>query len=124
MQLKLNGRVQREAHNIFRSGYSEGNHAKFRRVLTTWMLGRSRHLVGLARFYRSFFEEELPIRARFMDVRRNFLTEFFAKEPALGRKYSVRFGKWRRVIGSAQGPRDSRILAVNDAMKALQRDFA
>jgi hypothetical protein len=87
VQLKLNGRVQREAHNIFRSGYGEENHAKFRRVLTTWMLGRSRHLVGLARFYRSFFEEELPIRARFMDVRRNFLTQFFAKEPALGRKF-------------------------------------
>jgi len=53
----------------------------------TWMLGRSRHLVGLARFYQSVFEEELPIRARFMDVRRNFLRQFFAKEPALQRKF-------------------------------------
>ncbi len=87
VEFKLDGRVQREAHNIFRSGYSAENHAKFRRVLMTWMVGRSRHLVGLARFYRSFSEEELPIRARSRDVRRDFLTQFFAKEPALKRKF-------------------------------------
>ena len=87
VQLKLKGRVQREAHNIFRSGYNEGNHARFRRVLMTWMLGNSPHLLGLARFYRSFFEEELPINARFVDERRDFLTQFFAKEPGLKRKF-------------------------------------
>jgi len=87
VEFKLDARVQREAHNIFRSGYSEENHARFRRVLGAWMQGRSRHLVNLARFYRAYFEEEIPIGARSIDVRRNFLTQFFAKEPALERKF-------------------------------------
>ena len=87
VQSKLNGRVAREAHNIFRSGYSEENHARFRRVLIAWMQGRSRHLSDLARFYRAYFEEEIPIRVRSIDLRRTFLTQFFGKEPALERKF-------------------------------------
>ena len=101
LQLKFNGRVQREAHNIFRSGYSEENHARFRRVLATWMEGRSRHLVDLARFYGSYFEEEIPIVARSIDVRRSFLTQFFAKEPALEKK----FRRWIQQIGMSDEAR-------------------
>jgi len=95
VQFKLNARVQRESHNIFRSGYSAETHARFRRVLMTWMQGRSRHLVDLARFYRSYFEEEIPIACRTVDVRRDFLTQFFAKEPALER----RFRRWIQQAG-------------------------
>src|SRR5271170_6522420 len=32
-------RIEREAHNIFRRGYSPATHAGFRRVLQSWMKG-------------------------------------------------------------------------------------
>jgi hypothetical protein len=42
--------IEREAHNIFRKGYGPATHARFRRVLESWMKGESENSSALDGF--------------------------------------------------------------------------
>src|SRR5262245_51258825 len=80
-------RIEREAHNIFRKGYGPTTHARFRRVIQSWMKGGSEQSESLADFYRAIInpDEGAPPpnqRAR-LSKRRYFLRLFFNREPKL-----------------------------------------
>jgi len=44
-------RVERTAHNLFRRGYNPATHARFRRVIESWMEGDSAKSAALAAFH-------------------------------------------------------------------------
>jgi hypothetical protein len=86
-------RIEREAHNIFRRGYGPATHARFRRVLQSWMKGGSEQSSSLAEFYYGVFNqfpdepEGPPYGQGWLPQRRHFLGRFFSKEPALKRRF-------------------------------------
>ena len=51
LQSTRRDRIEREAHNIFRRGYGPATHARFRRVVQSWMNGGSEQSASLAEFY-------------------------------------------------------------------------
>ncbi len=88
-------RIEREAHNLFRRGYGPATHARFRRVVESWLKGGSEQSAALAEFYSSVLnrfpgEPQGDCIPRDLTERRYFLLSFFAKEPELKR----RFQKW------------------------------
>ncbi len=88
-------RIEREAHNIFRRGYTPATHARFRRVLQSWMRGSSEHSSSVAQFSMSVLSLADPLHPPVygpgsLYQRRDFLREFFVKEPGLKRD----FQKW------------------------------
>jgi hypothetical protein len=75
-------RLAREAHNIFRKGYSRATHARFRHVIQSWIQSNSQ---PIAEFYHGVlnrFPDE-PVYGNSMTQRRDFLRQFFASEPDL-----------------------------------------
>jgi hypothetical protein len=84
-------RIEREAHNLFRKGYSPATHARFRRVIESWIQGGSEQSASLAEFYVSvlnaFPGETWGSDGRSMAPRRDFLNQFFDREPALKRSF-------------------------------------
>ena len=81
-------RLQREAHNIFRRGYCPATHARFKRVMQSWLEGHSEQSSALAAFYAGVlnrFPDELEAGEMRLRDRRDFLEKFFSKEPALKR---------------------------------------
>jgi len=80
-------RIEREAHNIFRRGYGPATHARFRRVIQSWMRGGSEQSASLADLYRAIInpdEDALPPNERVrLSKRRYFLRLFFNREPEL-----------------------------------------
>ena len=80
-------RIEREAHNIFRKGYSPATHARFRRVIQSWMKGGSEQSASLADFYRAVInpdDDGRPPNGRVrLSKRRYFLRQFFSREPKL-----------------------------------------
>jgi len=74
-------RIQREAHNLFRRGYGPATHARFARVVRSWMNGASERSASLAEFY--FNELMDSTRPAGIDRRREFLDQFFGQEPEL-----------------------------------------
>jgi hypothetical protein len=86
-------RIEREAHNIFRAGYCPSTHARFRRVLQSWIKSSSEHSSSVAQFYISVLnlEDKIhpPVRGfpGSLHQRRDFLGQFFAKEPGLKRDF-------------------------------------
>ncbi len=88
-------RIEFEAHNIFRSGYGPKTHARFRRVLESWMQGGSEQSAALAALYRTIFNPDehgiQPFYAwRPSYERLYFLNRFFSREPEL----KIRFDLW------------------------------
>jgi hypothetical protein len=49
-------RIEREAHNIFRRGYTAATHARFGHVLQSWMKGNSEYSSSVADFYMSVLD--------------------------------------------------------------------
>jgi hypothetical protein len=85
-------RIEREAHSIFRRGYSPAKHARFRRVLQSWMKGGSEHSTSVVQFYMSVLNlvDKLhpPVYGPgSLHQRRDFLRQFFAKEPGLKQEF-------------------------------------
>jgi hypothetical protein len=85
-------RIEREAHNIFRSGYGPATHVRFRRVLLSWMKGRSEYSSSVAQFYVSVLNLADSLHPPVygpgsLHQRRDFLKQFFAKEPGLKRAF-------------------------------------
>ena len=86
-------RIEREAHNLFRRGYDSATHARFRRVVQSWMEGASEQSESLAEFYLGVlgqFPSELegpPYGQGWLPQRRDFLRQFFSKEPELKRRF-------------------------------------
>jgi len=98
-------RIEREAHNIFRKGYGPATHARFRRVVESWMKGESEHSSALADLYRKLLNpDDEGIQAFFGPEysyeRGYFLRKFFSREPALQRD----FDEWIASIGRTAGP--------------------
>jgi hypothetical protein len=87
-------RIEFEAHNIFRSGYGPKTHARFRRVVESWIKGGSEHSSALADLYRKLLNpDEQGIQA-FNGPERSyerhyFLRQFFRREPALKRDFDA-----------------------------------
>ncbi len=92
-------RIEREAHNIFRKGYSTITHARFRDVVNTWMNGVSPQTALLADFYHNVlngFPDEAqgtPYGQGWLPQRREFLRRFFDQEPDLRRSFEEWIGK-------------------------------
>lgn len=85
-------RIEREAHNIFRRGYSPATHARFRSVLQSWISGSSEYSSSVARFYLSVLNLADKLHPPVygpgsLHQRRDFLRQFFAKEPGLERDF-------------------------------------
>jgi hypothetical protein len=95
-------RIERTAQNLFRRGYGPAAHARFRRVVESWMEGSSTKSATLADFYcgvlNGFADEFDHLRCHGrLSERRYFVAEFFRKEPELKR----RFESW---ISALHGP--------------------
>ncbi len=86
-------RIEREAHNIFRRGYNPATHARFRRVMQSWLKGGSEQSALLAEFYSRVInqfpdEGQGPSYGQgWLPERRYFLKRFFSKEPELKRSF-------------------------------------
>jgi hypothetical protein len=98
-------RIEREAHNIFRKGYGPATHARFRRVLQSWMKGSSEYSSFVAQFCMSVLNlaDELhpPVYGPgSLHQRRDFLRQFFAKEPGLDRDFRNWVRKLKRTAES------------------------
>jgi hypothetical protein len=96
-------RDQREAHNIVRRGYTPATHERFRRVLESWMKGRSEHSSSLAEYYSGVltrFPDELQWKStsQLLIARRAFLNRFFSKEPEL----KERFQNWIAAVTESE----------------------
>jgi hypothetical protein len=89
-------RIEREAHNVFRKGYGPATHARFRRMLQSWMKGKSQQSASLADFYRALISpnENEHIGPQYQK-RRHFLRRFFNREPKLKRS----FENWIALFG-------------------------
>jgi hypothetical protein len=88
-------RIERAAHNIFKKGYGPTTHARFRRVVESWIQGGSAQSAALADLYDAMFHpEERGIQPFFGPEwayqRDYFLRQFFRREPELKR----RFDRW------------------------------
>jgi hypothetical protein len=89
-------RIEREAWNLFRKGYGPATHARFRRVLQSWMQGNTEQSSSLAEFYFGIlnqFPDELPGQEWYA-LHRGFLRNFFSSEPELKRD----FQNWIAVV--------------------------
>lgn len=86
-------RIERQADNIFRKGYGAATHARFRRVVQSWMQSGSEQSASLADFYRTVMHPHADPRSNgraSLSHRRNFLRQFFNREPHL----KIRFENW------------------------------
>ncbi|HXS95593.1 MAG TPA: hypothetical protein VN736_13400 [Candidatus Limnocylindrales bacterium] len=94
-------RIELEAHNIFRKGYGPATHARFRRVVESWMKGESEHSSALADLYRKLLNpDDEGIQAFFGPEysweRGYFIRQFFSREPALKRTFDGWLASFRR----------------------------
>jgi hypothetical protein len=93
-------RIEREAHNIFRKGYGPATHARFRRVVQSWMKGGSEQSASLADFYRAVInpdDDGRPPNGRVrLSKRRYFLRQFFSREPKLKSSFDDWMASFRR----------------------------
>ncbi|HEY1337438.1 MAG TPA: hypothetical protein VGF59_08005 [Bryobacteraceae bacterium] len=88
-------RIEREAQNIFRRGYGPRTHACFRRVVLSWVEGRTEKSAALASFQAIVLippPKGVDVSKYRPDLweRNYFLRRFFSKEPDLKR----RFERW------------------------------
>ena len=89
-------RIEREAHNLFRKGYDPATHARFRRVMQSWMEGATEQSASLAEFYLGVLShfpgerKDPPSGQAWLPQRRDFLRQFFSEEPEL----KSRFQSW------------------------------
>ena len=93
-------RIEREAHNIFRKGYGPATHSRFRRVVESWMKGKSEHSSELAAlYYKLLNPDDEGIQAFYGPEpsyeRGYFLRQFFSREPALKRDFDEWIASFR-----------------------------
>ena len=96
-------RIEREAYNIFRKRYGPATHARFRRVVESWMKGKSDHSSELAGLYRKLLNpDDEGIQAFFGPEysyeRGYFLRQFFHREPVLKRDFDKWIASFRRTF--------------------------
>ncbi len=94
-------RVEREAHNIFRKGYGPATHARFRRVVESWIKSQSEHSLALADLYRKLLNPgtegiQAFFGSEYSYERSYFLRQFFRREPALKRDFDQWIASFRR----------------------------